>query len=79
MVLCTCGKEDGLSSMRCFCVAWGLNDGYTQLLPVSATNNLGRHHQHAPAESFESAMRLLRAQANSMSLPSALVSRLYDE
>jgi hypothetical protein len=60
-------------------VAWGLNDGYSQVLPVSATNYLGHHHQHASAESFESAMRLLHVQANSMSLPSVLVSRLCKE
>jgi hypothetical protein len=65
--------------MRCFWRCVMLNDGSTRLVPVSATNYLGHLHRHAPAESFESAMRLPRVQVNSTSLPPALVSRLYDE
>jgi hypothetical protein len=46
---------------------------------VSATNDLGHHHQHASVESFEGARRLPHAHVNFTSLPSALVSRLCDE
>jgi hypothetical protein len=65
--------------MRCLWRCVVLHDGYTQLLPVSATNNPGHHHQHASAEAFDGETRLPRVQACSTSLPSALVSHLCDE
>jgi hypothetical protein len=60
-------------------VAWWLNDGYAQVLPVWVTNYLRHQHQHASAEASEDATHLPHATANFTSLPPALVSRLYDE
>jgi hypothetical protein len=60
-------------------VAWWLNDGYSQVVPLWASNSLGNHHQNASSEGFEGATRLPHVQVNPMSLPSALVSRLCDE
>jgi hypothetical protein len=57
----------------------GLHGGYTQLLPVSATNNREHHHQHASAEVSEGARSLPHALINFTNLSSALVSRLCDE
>jgi hypothetical protein len=54
-------------------VAWWLNDGYAQVLPVSATNYLRNHHQHASVEASEDATRLPHSQANFTNLPSTLV------
>jgi hypothetical protein len=65
--------------MRCFWRCVVLHDGYTQLLPVSATNNLDHYHQHVSAEASEGARRLPRIQVNFKSLSSALVLRLCDE
>jgi hypothetical protein len=60
-------------------VAWWLSDGYAQVLPVSVTNDLGHHHQHARGQAFAGVRCLPHTQGNFVSLPPAPVSRLCDE